>query len=136
MSFCIFCAIVAGDAPSSTVYEDEQTIAFMDINPATEGHTLVIPRKHVADLWEIGEQEARDVMASALRVAGKIRSALSPDGLNIMHATGIVAFQSVFHFHLHVIPRYRTDAIRMPFVPRPGDRTQIANIADKIRSAV
>jgi histidine triad (HIT) family protein len=136
VSFCIFCAIVEGDAPSSTVYEDEHAIAFMDINPATEGHTLVIPRKHVADLWEIGEEEARNVMAAALRVATKIRSALSPDGLNIMHATGVVAFQSVFHFHLHLIPRYRTDSIRMPFVPRPGDRTQIANIAEKIRSVV
>ncbi|MGH2793037.1 MAG: HIT family protein [Actinomycetota bacterium] len=135
MSYCIFCAIVAGEAPSSIVYEDEHAIAFMDINPATEGHALVIPRTHVADLWEIAEDEARHVMAVALRVATKIRAALSPDGLNIMHATGVVAFQSVFHFHLHVIPRYRTDAIRMPFVPRPGDRSKIAEIAGRIRDA-
>ena len=135
MAFCIFCAIVSGDAPSSIVYEDEHAIAFMDINPALDGHTLVIPRRHTPDLWEIEEDEARHVMGAAVRVAARIREALKPDGINIMHATGIVAFQSVFHFHLHLIPRYTGDPIKLPFVPRPGDRTKIAEIAEKIRAA-
>jgi histidine triad (HIT) family protein len=132
---CIFCAIVEGRSPSSTVYEDEHSIAFMDINPALDGHTLVIPRAHIRDLWEIGEVDAAKVMAASVRVAAQIRKALEPDGINIMHATGVVAFQSVFHFHLHLIPRYAGDPIKMPFVPRPGDRTKIAEIAEKIRAA-
>lgn len=135
MNNCIFCAIVEGRSPSETVYEDEHAIAFMDINPALDGHTLVIPRAHTPDLWEIGEDEAGKVMAAAVRVAASIRKALRPDGINIMHATGVVAFQSVFHFHLHLIPRFVGDPIRMPFVPRPGDRTKIAEIAGRIRSA-
>lgn len=135
MNNCIFCAIVEGRSPSETVYEDESCIAFMDINPALDGHTLVIPRAHTPDLWEIGEEDARNVMAAAVRVAANIRKALEPDGINIMHATGVVAFQSVFHFHLHLIPRWSGDPIRLPFVPRPGDRTKIAEIAEKIRAA-
>lgn len=134
MDNCIFCAIVEGRSPSWTVYEDERSIAFMDINPALDGHTLVIPRAHVRDLWEIGEEEARDVMGTAVRVAARIRRALSPDGINIMHASGAVAFQSVFHFHLHLIPRWAGDPIRLPFVPRPGDRTKIAAIAERIKA--
>jgi histidine triad (HIT) family protein len=132
---CIFCAIVAGRSPSETVYEDEHAIAFMDINPALDGHTLVVPRTHTPDLWEIPEADARNVMGATVRVAAIIRKALEPDGINIMHATGVVAFQSVFHFHLHLIPRWSGDPIRLPFVPRPGDRTKIAEIAGKIRAA-
>ncbi len=135
MNNCIFCSIVEGRSASWTVYSDEHAIAFMDINPALDGHTLVIPRMHARDLWEIDEESARNVMAAAVRVAATIRKALSPDGINIMHATGAVAFQSVFHFHLHLIPRWSGDPLRLPFVPRPGDRTKIAEIAEKIRAA-
>lgn len=135
MGTCIFCAIVDGSAPSETVYRDENAVAFMDINPAGDGHTLVVPRAHVKDLWEISESDASNVMAAAVRVAAAIRRALTPDGVNIMHATGVAAFQSVFHFHLHLVPRWLGDPIRLPFVPRPGDRSAIAAVAEKIRAA-
>lgn len=135
MNGCIFCAIIDGSAPSWTVYEDERAIAFMDINPATDGHTLIVPRRHVRDLWEIGEEEARHVMAVARRVAHRIHAALEPDGLNIIHATGWAAFQTVFHFHLHLVPRYQGDPIKLPWVPRPGDRSKIAEVAGRIRAA-
>jgi histidine triad (HIT) family protein len=132
---CVFCAIVAGTGPAHVIYEDDDAIAFMDINPATDGHALVVPRKHIRDLWEISEDEASRVMAATVRVGARIRKALSPDGLNVMHATGAAAFQTVFHFHLHVIPRYFNDPLRLPWVPRPGDRTKIAEVAGKIVSA-
>jgi histidine triad (HIT) family protein len=132
---CIFCAIVDGSAPSRRVYEDEHAIAFMDINPATDGHALVIPRDHVRDLWEIDEPVASKVMAAAVRVAAMMRKGLEPDGINILHATGAVAFQTVFHFHLHLIPRYRDDPIKLPWVPRPGDRTRIDAMAARIAGA-
>ena len=106
---CIFCAIADGSAPSHTIYADDDAVAFMDINPATDGHCLVIPRAHVKDLWEIGEEEAAKVMRAAVRVAGMIRSSLEPAGINILHATGAVAFQTVFHFHLHLVPRVSAD---------------------------
>jgi histidine triad (HIT) family protein len=132
---CIFCAIVDGSAPSRRIYEDEHVIAFMDINPATDGHALVIPREHVKDLWEIDERAASHVMAASLRVAAMLRKALEPDGINILHATGAAAFQTVFHFHLHLIPRYVSDPIKLPWVPRPGDRTKIDQLAEKISAA-
>ena len=135
MEGCIFCAILSGTSPAWKVYEDDDAIAFMDINPAADGHTLVIPRKHVRDLWEIGEDVAQRVMAATVRVAAQIRRALHPDGMNVMHATGAAAFQTVFHFHFHVIPRYFDDPIKLPWVPRPGDRTRIAGMAEKIVAA-
>jgi histidine triad (HIT) family protein len=135
MSECIFCAIVAGDAPSWTVYEDPHAIAFMDINPATDGHVLVVPRRHVKDVWEIGLEEAAHVMEAAVRVAAMIKTALEPEGMNILHATGAVAFQTVFHFHLHLVPRTRGDSIKLPWIPRPGDRSRIAEVAARITGA-
>jgi histidine triad (HIT) family protein len=132
---CIFCAIADGSAPARRIYEDEHAIAFMDINPATDGHALVIPREHVRDLWEIDEPIAGRVMAASIRVAASMRKALEPDGINILHATGAAAFQTVFHFHLHLIPRYLGDPIKLPWVPRPGDRTKIDAIAEKIVNA-
>jgi histidine triad (HIT) family protein len=132
---CIFCAIVAGTAPARRIYEDAHTIAFMDINPATDGHALVIPRAHARDLWDIDEPTAEQVMAASVRVAALMQKALVPDGINILHATGAAAFQTVFHFHLHLIPRYLGDPIKLPWVPRPGDRSKIDALAEKIASA-
>ena len=135
MDGCIFCAIVAGTGPAHVIYEDTDVLAFMDINPATDGHALVIPRAHIRDLWEIGVDEASNVMAATVKIAAQIRRALSPDGMNVMHATGAAAFQTVYHFHLHVIPRYFNDPIKLPWVPRPGDRAKIAEVASKITAS-
>lgn len=134
---CVFCAIVAEEAPQFRVYADDRAVAFMDINPAVEGHTLIVPRRHSADLWEIGEGDAAGVMAAAVRVGAMIRRALNPDGLNIVHATGRAAFQSVFHFHLHLIPRRYGDPIRPPWSldQRAGDRSQIRQVAGLIAAA-
>jgi len=131
----VFCAIESGSAPAHRIYEDDNAIAFMDINPATDGHALVIPRTHVRDLFDIGEERASAVMAATVRLAERIKRALRPDGMNVMHATGAAAFQTVFHFHLHVIPRYFNDPLKLPWVPRPGDRTKIAEMAAKITEA-
>lgn len=135
MSNCIFCAIVQNTAPAWVIYEDGHTMAFLDIAPATDGHTLVIPKRHVRDLWELSEADGRHVMVAAKRVAEWIKRALSPDGVNLFHATGAAAFQSVFHFHLHVVPRYNGDRVRKPWEPQPGDRDKMAAIAERIRRA-
>lgn len=132
MDGCIFCAIAEGRAPGHRVYEDEHTVAFLDINPATDGHTLVVPRAHVADLWEIGEDLASAVMRSGVRVGAILRRALEPDGLNILQANGAAAFQTVFHFHLHLVPRYRGDRVHLPWQRTPGDRARLAEMAARI----
>src|SRR3954451_2522791 len=102
---CLFCGIVAGSIPSETIDSDERTLAFMDINPATPGHALVVPRAHSADLMEIADDDLAHAASAAKRLANRMREALSPDGFNILNACGAAAWQTVFHFHLHVIPR-------------------------------
>ena len=133
---CVFCAIVAGEAPAQTVHRDEGTVAFMDINPATDGHVLVVPTGHASDLWELPEEDGVAVWRTVHRVARAIRETLRPDGLNLIQANGRVAFQTVFHFHVHVVPRYEGDAIRLPWIPRPGDPGRIEEVAGRIRAGL
>jgi histidine triad (HIT) family protein len=129
---CIFCKIVAGDIPSTRVFEDERTIAFMDINPGTRGHLLVIPRAHSADLLEIGEEDLAACALTAQRMARLVKERLAADGVNLVNSCGSVAWQTVFHFHIHVIPRYAGDPLRLPWQPTPGDRDEIAAAAREL----
>ena len=130
---CIFCKIVAGEIPSQIVAEDELTISFMDIAPATRGHALVIPRRHVRDLLEIDDVDLAAVTLAAKRLAGRARERLGADGVNLINSCGPAAWQTVFHFHVHVIPRYTGDPLRLPWVPTPGDQSEIAAAADELR---
>jgi histidine triad (HIT) family protein len=130
---CIFCGIVAGELPASVVQEDERTVAFMDINPATRGHALVVPRRHTTDLLTIDHDELAACAAAARRLAARAKEALGADGVNVLNACGAAAWQSVFHFHLHVIPRYDDDPLRLPWIPGPGDVGEIAEAAAALR---
>ena len=129
---CIFCKIVAGELPSTIVDEDERTIAFMDIAPATRGHALVIPRTHARDLLSIDPDDLTAVALASQRLAGRVKERLGADGVNLINSCGAAAWQTVFHFHLHVIPRYENDPLRLPWVPEPGDSAEIAAAADAI----
>jgi histidine triad (HIT) family protein len=131
---CIFCKIVAGELPATIVGEDERTISFMDIAPATRGHALVIPREHSADLLSIGAEDLAAVGLAAQRLATRAKQRLSADGVNLLNASGAVAFQTVFHFHMHVIPRYEGDQLRLPWVPAAGDSAEIAAAAQELGS--
>ncbi len=133
---CIFCAIIEGKAEAEIVYEDEATVAFMDINPANPGHTLVVPRQHVRDVFDIDEETAAAVMRAAVRVARAIKAALQPDGVNLMQASGPAAFQSVFHFHFHVVPRWWDDSLKLPWRPTPGAPSVIQAAASRIRENI
>ncbi len=130
---CIFCAIVAGEAPAQVVDSDEHTVAFLDIAPATRGHSLVIPRNHAPDLMRIDPADLERTISAAQRLAQKLKQALDPDGFNVINACGSAAWQTVFHFHLHVIPRYEDDPLELPWVPSPGDPDEIAATAARIR---
>lgn len=131
---CIFCKIVAGELPATIVGEDERTISFMDIAPATRGHALVIPREHSTDLLSIDAEDLAAVGLAAQRLATRVKQRLGADGVNLLNSCGAVAFQSVFHFHMHVIPRYKGDPLRLPWVPAPGDPEQIAAAAQELAS--
>ena len=132
---CLFCKIVAGDVPSLRVHEDERTVAFMDINPATRGHLLVVPREHAADVHAIEAEDLKAVALAAKGLAQRVREKLGADGVNLLNSTGSVAWQTVFHFHLHVIPRYEDDPLRLPWQPQPGDKDEIAATAEELGSS-
>ena len=119
---CLFCKIVAGEIPATVVREDERTIAFMDINPATRGHALVIPRTHARDLWAVDRRGPRGLRAAAQDLATRARDRLGADGVNLLNSCGEAAWQTVFHFHVHVIPRYADDPLRLPWTPASGGR--------------
>jgi histidine triad (HIT) family protein len=129
---CLFCKIVRGEIPSTRVDEDDRTVAFMDINPATRGHLLVVPREHSADLLDIGADDLAACGRMAQKLAARVRERLGADGVNLLNSSGQAAWQTVFHFHIHVIPRYNSDPLRLPWVPGPGDRDDIAAAASAL----
>jgi len=133
---CIFCAIANGQAPAEVVYEDAHTMAFMDINPATKGHVLVVPKRHSRDLFDVSEEDALHVTRTVLRVARAMEAALKPDGVNLMHATRRAAFQSVYHYHVHVIPRWWDDGITPLWRHAPGDPDELREVGARIREAL
>ena len=130
---CIFCAIVDGVMPAQIVDSDDRTVAFMDINPATRGHALVIPRVHAVDLYDVSEEDLAATILAAKRLAHRMRDLLSPAGINLLNSSGQVAWQSVFHFHIHVIPRYTDDPLKLPWLPGPGDGDEISRAAAVLR---
>lgn len=130
---CLFCRILAGELPAQIVDEDERTVSFMDINPATRGHALVIPRAHSVDLHDTPPEDVAATAVAAQRLAERARDRLGADGVNLLNACGAAAWQSVFHFHVHVIPRYADDPLRLPWVPGPGDIDEIAAAAGVLR---
>jgi histidine triad (HIT) family protein len=129
---CLFCKIVAGEIPAARVQEDERTIAFMDLNPATRGHALVVPRAHADDLLSVPADDLAAVASAAQRLAARQRERLGADGVNLLNSCGRAAWQTVFHFHVHVIPRYDGDPLRLPWTPAPGDRDEIAAAAAEL----
>jgi histidine triad (HIT) family protein len=130
---CIFCKVLAGDIPSEKIYEDDHAVAVMDINPWTRGHAVVIPRKHAADLFEIEDGELEHVAVAAKRVATMMRDTLDCDGLNLLQSNGSAAWQTIFHLHVHVIPRYDDDPLELPVRPQPAEPEQLAEVAKVIR---
>jgi histidine triad (HIT) family protein len=129
---CIFCRILTGDLPATVVDEDERTIAFMDIAPATRGHALVIPRVHAPDLLTVDTEDLQAVAVAARRLAARAKERLRADGINLLNSCGAAAWQTVSHFHVHVIPRYSDDPLRLPWTPAPGDAGEIAAAAKEL----
>ncbi len=133
---CIFCKIISGDIPSFKLYEDDETLSFMDINPASEGHALVIPKSHAANVHEIPDAAISATVRTAKKVATAIEKTLSPDGLNLVQCNGAAAAQSIFHFHMHVLPRSESDDLKLNWGLEPGDMVAIGALAERIRANI
>ena len=136
---CIFCQIVRGEAPAHFVLQEPKVSAFMDIYPSSRGHVLVVPNRHAPTLWDLTAEEASLVIQAARRIAHALRAALEAAGLNLLQSNGRAAGQDVFHFHLHLIPRYGVDALRLQLYPpdyaSPG-ADELAAIAARLRKAL
>jgi histidine triad (HIT) family protein len=130
---CVFCRIIEGDEPAEIVYEDDDSVAFLNLAQATKGHTLVVPRQHRNDLSDIGADEAAAVMSAVVRVSNRLTRRLQASGVNLWHASGVTAWQSVFHFHIHVVPRYTTTDLTEPWTEVELPLESLRDLADQIR---
>lgn len=136
MSDCVFCRIVAGTIPSTRVHEDEHTVAFMDIGQVNPGHVLVAVKAHAEDIYSLDAAQAAAAFRAATRVARAIRAAFAPAGLSVYQANGKPAGQTVFHFHLHLVPRHEGDGMALAWPVRNPPREQLEEAAAKIRAAL
>jgi histidine triad (HIT) family protein len=130
---CLFCKIASGELSAEVVADDEHTVSFMDINPWTRGHALVIPRTHVRNLYEIGDDDLSRTLSAARDLALRMRDGLGCDGVNLINSCEPAAWQTLFHFHVHVIPRYSDDPLKLPTRPRQAEPEELAEVAAELR---
>ncbi len=130
---CLFCKIIAGEIPCFKLFEDDETLSFMDINPANEGHALVIPKEHAKDVYAVSDTAITATVKTAKKIAAAVDKTLNPDGLNLLQCNGPAAAQSVFHFHMHVLPRQEGDELKLNWGLKPGDMDAIGALAERIR---
>ena len=130
---CIFCKIIAGEIPSTTVYEDDDVKAILDVNPAAKGHVIVLPKHHAADVFSIPDADLSAAICAAKKIAKALKETYNCDGINILQNNGEAAGQSVFHLHIHVIPRFKDDTVNLKW--KPGEMpTDMAETAEAIRA--
>jgi len=131
MDSCIFCKIVRGEIPSYKVYEDDDVLAFLDITQVTPGHTLIIPKQHVTDIFELSSELAGKIFAKVPKISQQLKEALSPIGLNVVN-NNQAPLQSVFHYHIHLIPRYPNDGFVLSFSGSPKPSEKLKQTLDQI----
>ncbi|MDG2205268.1 MAG: HIT family protein [Alphaproteobacteria bacterium] len=133
---CIFCKIIRGEIPSFKLYEDDLTYAFMDINPLNDGHALVIPKYHAENIYATPDEWFGPTMSTVRRIASAVNKVVRPEGINLLQANGPGAKQSVFHLHMHVIPRYADDGAGMNWEMKHGDMDAIGELAEQIVATI
>ena len=131
---CIFCKILAGELPAQKVDEDEHTVAFLDINPWTRGHAVVVPKRHSRNLYEIDDEDLERTAVAAKRLAIRMRDLLGCDGVNLLNSCEPAAWQTIFHLHVHVIPRYEDDPLQLPTRPERAGDDELAEVAGQLRA--
>lgn len=133
MDNCIFCKILAGEIPSTAVYEDDDFKAILDVNPAARGHVIILPKKHAANIFELPDETAGKIMVVAKKIATAVKEAYGCDGINILQNNGEAAGQTVFHLHVHIVPRFKGDDVTICW--KPGETpTDMETIAEEIKS--
>lgn len=130
---CIFCKLANGEIPSSTLYEDNDFRVILDLAPSSKGHALILPKEHFSDLHELNEETASKVLPLAQKLMNKMKKALNCDGFNILQNNGECAGQSVFHFHMHVIPRYKDDQVKLGFAPHETTKEELAEVVKLVK---
>ena len=136
MADCVFCLIRDGQIPSIRLFEDDRTMAFMDINPGNEGHALTVTKAHAPTIFEIDDADLQAVALAAKRLARAVHAALQPDGLNLLQTNGAAAGNTVPHFHIHVLPRWTDDGKLRFWRPEPSDPARLRVVAERIRAAL
>ena len=136
MDNCIFCKIANGEIPAATLYEDDDFRVILDLGPASKGHALILPKVHAANIYEISDEMAAKAMILAKKMAAKMTDALKCDGFNIVQNNGLIAGQTVFHFHLHLIPRYTGDTVNVGWVPGEANPDELADLAKRVRKNI
>ncbi len=136
MDDCIFCRLIAGDIPASIVYQDELTVAFMDIGQVNPGHVLVASRRHASDLLALTSDEAAAAMRSAHRIAAALKQAFNPPGMMLLQTNGAAGDQTVFHFHIHLLPRHASDGVSLAWPRKNPPRAHIDEVAAQLRAAL
>lgn len=129
---CVFCKIIAGEIPSHTIYEDEKYKVILDVGPATKGHALILPKNHYANLYELPEEDAAEVFKLAKKMMVRMTDKLKCDGFNIVQNNGETAGQTVYHFHIHLIPRYKNDGEILKYIAGEPSQEELAQIKDII----
>ena len=129
---CIFCKIANGEIPSKTLYEDDKFRVILDLGPASKGHALILPKEHYADLYELPEETAGEVMKLAKKMAAQMMQRLGCEGFNVVQNNGELAGQTVFHFHMHLIPRYRDDGQKIGWKPQEATQEELETIRAQI----
>lgn len=129
---CIFCKIANGEIPSKTLYEDDKFRVILDLGPATKGHALILPKAHYANLYELPEELAGETMKLAKKMATKMTDRLKCEGFNLVQNNGDLAGQTVFHFHLHLIPRYQADGQKIGWKPMEASQEELEEIKNQI----
>lgn len=133
---CIFCKIANGEIPSATVYEDSICRVILDVNPANKGHALIIPKEHFDNIYSMDAETAAKIFTIATEVAKAQKAELNPDGLNILQNNGEVAGQTVFHFHMHLVPRYIKDNVTMTWIPGKADTEELSTLSKALRKRI
>ena len=133
---CIFCKIANGEIPSTTIHENEEFRVFFDINPASKGHCLIVPKQHYNDIFDMDAETGGKLFSLATVVARSLKKELNCEGMNIVQNNGIIAGQTVFHFHLHLIPRYTGDTVNVGWQPGEANMEELAELAKKVRKNI
>ena len=133
---CIFCKIAAGEIPSATLYEDDDFRVIFDASPATKGHVLILPKEHAANVFELSEETASKVFVLAKKIATVLKEVTGCEGVNILQNNGEIAGQTVFHFHMHIIPRYKGDTVNIGWTPGKADADEINELKEKIAAGL